>query len=131
MKNRKFKFYFCESVGKKPNLTYRRHFIHNKESCGFWAERRDLSRSEILANNAAGIKTALLITIGYNPAVLEMFHDLIIEDEYGKTYKIKNKPDEYNYSKGDIKIEAYEYKDNTVYGEDDIYENNATATVGN
>ncbi len=129
MKIHKFKFYFCETSGEKPNLIHRRHFLHSKKSCGFWAEVRDLSRKENSANNATGEEVILLITIGYNPAILQAFHDLIIEDEHGNTYKIKNKPDEFNYSKCDIKIEAYRYKDNTVYSEDDIYENNEATTV--
>lgn len=121
MKQHKFCFYTIEQVGAKPNQTKRRHFIHSKASCGFWADVRDLSRKELVANNATSESISKVLTIGFNTQVLERYADLIVLDESDKTYRIKTKPDEYNYSKGDIKMEIYEFNDNNVYGED-IYD---------
>lgn len=131
MKQHKFKFYYTEKTGTKPNETITRHFIHSKESCGLWAEVRDLSRKELVANNATGQQNTKIITVGYNPRILELYTDLIVLDEQGKTYRIKNKPDEFNYSKCDIKIEITEFQSNENYGGEDVYDNPKSGNAGN
>ena len=130
MKQHKLRFYYAESSGTKPNQTFVRHFIHSQSSCGFWADIRDLSRKELVANNATTESVSKIIVVGYNPAILERYADLIVIDEATKTYRIKTKPDEFNYSKCDLKIEIYEFTDNRVYG-GDVYDNAASPATGN
>ena len=84
---------------------------------------RDLSQKEILAAGAAEKQYSLYITIGYNPKVIQRWEELILLDEQGNTYKIKTKPDEFNYGRGDIRIAAYAFTDNLVYTGADTYDN--------
>lgn len=122
MKNHKIRLFYPVVSGSKPNATTTRHFIHSKASEGLWAEIRDLSQKEILANEAVGKQSSIYITVGFNPAVLERWEELIIIDEQQRTYRMKTKPDEFDYSKRDIRIAAYEFKDTTVYTEGDVYD---------
>lgn len=119
----KVQAYYTEDIGKKPNAVLSRHFIHSKYSGGLWAEVRDLSQKEILAAGAAEKQYSLYITIGYNPKVIQRWEELILLDEQGNTYKIKTKPDEFNYGRGDIRIAAYAFTDNLVYTGADTYDN--------
>ena len=121
VKNQKIRCFFAESYLQKPNKMLVRHFIHSKQSGGFWAHIRDLSQRERLANEAVGHEVAISVQMGYNPAVLQLWESLIIIDERGVTYKMKEKPDEYAYDKGDIKFTAYAFRDKNTY-EEDIYE---------
>lgn len=122
MKTHKVRFFYPVASGSKPNTTTTRHFIHSEASRGLWAEIRDLSQKEILANEAVGKQSSIYITVGFNPTVLERWEELIIIDERQRTYRMKTKPDEFDYSKRDIRIAAYEFKDTTVYAEGDVYD---------
>lgn len=118
MKTHKVKAFFAISSGDKPNRVLKRQFLHSEKSKGFWAEIRDLSQKELLSNASTEKQEVIYITIGYNPAVLEHWQDLIFIDEHGKYYRAKTKPDEFNYSKGDMRITAYAFEDNANYAED-------------
>ena len=121
-KTHKVQAYYPVMTGGKPNSVYCRHFIHSQESQGLWATIRDLSQKEILTNDAAEKQQSLYITIGYNPAVLKHWRELILIDEQGTTYKIKTKPDEFSYERRDIRIAAYAFVDNSAYTGADIYD---------
>lgn len=121
VKNEKIRCFYADVVRVKPNRAIARNFIHTRQSFGFWAHIRDLSQRERSANDAVGHQTVVQIIVGYNPRIIELWEKLVIIDERGTTYKIKEKPDEYEYTKGDIKIIAYAFRDDTVYGED-VYE---------
>ena len=56
------------------------------------------------------------------PKILSMWEKLTLVDEQGRTYTIKEKPDEFDYTKQDIKIVAYEFKDERTYQGGDTYE---------
>lgn len=118
LKQRKVRCYYTDTTREKPNKTMVRYFIHSADSGGFWANIRDLSQAERQSNDAVAHKAALRITIGYNERVLEMWDRLTVMDERGRTYRIADKPDEYDYSRGDIKFTALLYVDNNVYGGD-------------
>lgn len=120
-KNEKIRCFYPEVKLEKPNKRVIRRFIHSKCSGGFWARVRDLSQRERLANAAVGHQTVISIQMGYNPKLLELWEKIIIIDERGRTYTIKEKPDEYAYDKGDIKITAYSFRDENTY-EEDIYD---------
>lgn len=123
MKQHKIKAFYVETSGQRPNVLSRRHYIHSQDSQGLWAEVRDLSQKEILANTAVGHQASVYITVGYNPTLIEKWEELIFVDERGTTYKAKNKPDEFNYSKQDIRITALAFTDTTVYNEEgDVYD---------
>ena len=53
--------------------------------------------------------------------VLEKWEKLVFIDEQDRTYKLKTKPDEYEYEKTDLKLVAYAFKDETTYG-GDVYD---------
>lgn len=120
VKNQKIRCFFVENYLQKPNKLLVRHFIHSQKSGGFWVHVRDLSQRERLANEAVGHDVVVSIQMGYNPAVLRLWESLIIIDERGVSYKLKEKPDEYAYDKGDIKLTAYAFKDTNLY-EEDVY----------
>lgn len=129
MKTHKVKAYYPVTTGQKPNAVLSRHYIHTQASQGLWAEIRDLSQKETLANGAAEKQQIVYITIGYNPAVLANWQDLILVDEQGKTYRIKTKPDEFNYARKDIRITAYAFVDNSTYTTGaDIYDGDEHTT---
>lgn len=120
-KGQKIRCFYAVVTREKPVKTYTRKFIHSKESGGFWAHIRDLTQRERLANEAVGHQTAVQIRVGFNPKILDLWDSLVVIDERGNFYKIKEKPDEYEYDKSDIKFTAYAYRDDTQYVED-IYE---------
>lgn len=122
MKNQKIKAFYTVASGAKPNQLLRRHYIHSSESLGLWAEIRDLSQKEVLANEAVGKQIGVYITVGYNPALLERWAELTLIDERGTSYRIKAKPDEFDYAKRDIRIAAYAYEDTAVYSGSDVYD---------
>ncbi len=122
MKTHKVRAYYSVRAGEKPNAVFSRHFVHSRASQGLWADIRDLSQKEMLANGAAEKQQSLYITLGYNPAVLDKWQELIFIDEQGKTYKAKTKPDEFNYDRRDIRITAYAFVDNSTYTGADIYD---------
>ncbi len=121
VKNQKIRCFFVECYREKPNKLLVRHFIHSKGSGGLWAHIRDLMQRERLANEAVGHEIAVSVQIGYNAEFLRMWESMIIIDERGRTYRLKEKPDEYAYDKGDIKFIAYAFHDGNVY-EEDVYE---------
>lgn len=122
MKNHKIKAFYPVASKTKPSATYTRHYIHSKASAGLWAEQRDLSQRELMANGSTEKQVVKYFTICYNASVLAHWEDLILVDEAGKTYRIKTKPDEFDYAKKDIRIAAYEFRDNTVYTGVDVYD---------
>lgn len=122
MKTHKIRAYYPIKAGEKPNQVLSRRFIHSEKSGGLWADTRDLSQKEMLANAATEKQRSLYITVGYNPAVLDNWRELILIDEQGATYKIKTKPDEFNYDRRDIRITAYAFTDNSAYTGADSYD---------
>ena len=122
MKNHKIKAFYPVASKNKPAVTYTRHYIHSKASAGLWTEQRDLSQRELMANGSTEKQVVKYFTICYNASVLAHWEDLILVDEEGKTYRIKTKPDEFDYGRRDIRIAAYEFRDNTVYTGVDVYD---------
>lgn len=121
VKGQKVQAFYTEMAREKPVKTYTRKFIHSRESGGFWVHIRDLMQRERLANEAVGHQVAVVIRIGYNPRVLDLWEKLTFIDERGVSYRLKDKPDEFDYDKGDLKMTAYAFKDDTNY-EGDVYE---------
>lgn len=122
VKGKKVRCYYAETTAsEKPVKICRRHFIHSAESKGLWAHIRDLTATEKTVNDAVGHSVSVQIIIGYNPNVLEKWEKLIFIDEQNRTYKLKTKPDEYEYEKTDLKLVAYAFKDETAYG-GDVYD---------
>ncbi|MGN0817483.1 MAG: head-tail adaptor protein [Christensenellaceae bacterium] len=118
VKGKKIRCFYAETVREKPTKTHTRHFIHSKDSGGFWAHIRDLSQREKLANESVGHQTVVQIIVGYNPKILDMWERLTIIDEKGVSYTIREKPDEFEYAKEDLKITAYAFRDEKDYTED-------------
>lgn len=123
VKGRKIRCFFTSTVKTKPNITLTRNFIHSQASGGFWAAVRDLSMKERLVNDAVGHDTVVTFVVGFNPKILSRWEELTILDEYDNSYKIREKPDEYDYTKGDLKIVAYKFRDDKTYGGADTYDN--------
>lgn len=123
VKGRKIRCFFTSTVKTKPNITLTRNFIHSQESGGFWAAVRDLSMKERLTNDAVGHDTVVTFVVGFNPKILSRWEELTILDEYDNSYKIREKPDEYDYTKSDLKIVAYKFRDDQIYGGADTYDN--------
>lgn len=121
-KNQKIRAFYTIEQRTKPTKRLTRHFIHSEASGGFWAYIRDLSQRERMSNEAIGQQTAVRIVIGFNQKVLTFWERLTIIDERGNTYIIKEKPDEYDYSKKDIKITGYAFNDGNVYEGEDEYD---------
>lgn len=121
VKGQKVRAFYTKTKLEKPIKTYTRHFIHSKASGGFWAHIRDLTLRERLTNEAIGHQVVVVIRVGYNPKILDLWEQLIFIDEKGTTYRLKEKPDEYEYSKSDIKLTAYAFNDDKSY-EEDVYE---------
>lgn len=122
VKNKKLKCFYVETTKAKPLQILARRYIHSRASGGFWCSVRDISQKERLANSAVGHETIVNFIVGYNPKILSMWEKLTLVDEQGRTYNIKEKPDEFDYTKQDIKIVAYEFKDERTYQGGDTYE---------
>lgn len=124
MKDRKIQmFYPLEVVEVKPYVYHERQFIHTKESGGFWCEMRDTTINERLTNSAKVEEVIVQFLVGFNPEIVARWQDLIIVDEFGNTYKMTAKPDEYRYDRNDdLKILAQRFTDRTEYREDRYYE---------
>lgn len=120
-KDKKIKCFYPEIVRAKPSKRILKHFIHSKASGGLWCNIRDLSQRERMSNASVGRQTVICIKVGYNPKLIELWEQIVILDEKGKSYNIKEKPDEYYYDKGDIKITAYAFRDENLY-EGEIYD---------
>ncbi len=119
VKNHKIKAFYVDTiqVGKaKANKVTVKHYIHTQASNGFWCAIRDFSLKEKLGNEAVASEDAVQITIGNIQTIIEKWPDLILEDLAGNHYRIKAKPDEFYYDKGDIKLLAYRYVDTNEYG---------------
>lgn len=122
VKNKKLKCFYVETTKAKPLQILARRYIHSQASGGFWCSVRDLSQKERLANEAVGHETVVTFIVGFNLKILQMWEKLTLVDEQGRTYTIKEKPDEFDYTKQDIKIRAYEFKDERTYQGGDTYE---------
>ena len=122
VKNKKLKCFYVETTKAKPLQILAGRYIHSRASGGFWCSVRDISQKERLANSAVGHETIVNFVVGYNPKILQMWEKLTLVDEQGRTYIIKEKPDEFDYTKQDIKIVAYEFKDERTYQGGDTYE---------
>ena len=122
VKNKKLKCFYVETTKAKPLQILARRYIHSRASGGFWCSVRDISQKERLANSAVGHETIVNFIVGYNPKILSMWEKLTLVDEQGRTYTIKEKTDEFDYTKQDIKIVAYEFKDERTYQGGDTYE---------
>ena len=114
-KNQKIRAFYVVIQRAKPNVIKVRHFIHSRKSGGFWASVRDFSQAERQSNEAIGHSNAVSIVIGNNPKIIKDWEKLIFIDERNISYRLKEKPDEFNYSKGDIKMTAYAFKDDEDY----------------
>lgn len=121
VKGQKIRAFYTEERREKPEKKLTRHFIHSEASGGFWAHIRDFSQKERTANEAVGHETVVKMRIGYNERFLDLWEKLTIIDERGQTYTLKEKPDEFDYDKGDIKFMAYAFRDGNVY-EGDVYD---------
>lgn len=118
IKTRKIRAYFPQSViVEKPKTYSIKQYIHSEASGGFWCYMRDLSQSERSANSAAATVDTVMFYTGHNPKILAKWQDLYLEDEHGTLYRIKERPDEYDYRYGDMKFTGYKVKDETYYNE--------------
>lgn len=116
-KDRKVKAYYPMSViVEKPKTYTIKQYIHSESSGGFWCSMRDQSQSEKQANDAAIKNNAVVLTMAPNKEFMERWSELWLEDEKGNQYRIREKPDEYDY-RSDIKVTAVKGKDDTYYNE--------------
>lgn len=120
-KTQKIQCYYATALRDKPNKVYVRHYIHSRNSGGLWANIRDLMQKEKLNNEAVGQEVVVKVTIGYNSKFIENWEKIIVVDKNGNTYKLKEKPDEFEYNKSDIKFNAYLFREEHDY-EEDIYD---------
>ena len=121
IKDKKIQVYYSESFKDGKNEIFKRHFIHCQNYNGLWAAVRDLMRSEIVTNQTIDINSNILFVVNWNPVIIEKWSSLWIIFK-GKTFKIVGKPDEFNYRREDLKINALAQIDNKHKYAGDIYE---------
>lgn len=115
LKNRKIKIFYPVETRSKPSVVINKRYIHSEASHGLWCYMLDQKLGERLNDDTVGREICVTMIVGYNSSIVELWEKLIIEYD-SKTYKIKTKPDEYEYNKSDLKILAYEFNDDREYG---------------
>lgn len=109
--------YYTERIQSGKFAKIRRHFLHSKDS-GLWAYVRDLSQAEVVANQTVNIKINLIFQMNWNERIITNWNDPIVLIFNGRTYRTNQKPDEFEYRKGDIRIQAEAFVDTEKYDED-------------
>lgn len=115
-KNTKIKAFYVDVVKMKPDTYKYKRYIHSEGSQGFWCSIRDISAKEKLNYETKANEVVVKITIGHNPKIIENWEKLILVDVKNNTYRIKSKPDEFDYQSQDMVITAYRFVDTEIYG---------------